>query len=600
MPTDAPPRPADTDSAPPAPARAPTDADDAAADILAAYDAWWSGFAEVTGRARTRFLSRDWRGAAEDAAARLALYSGAVDAAVDALRGRIAPAEGEGDHPLKARYAAAVAGRTDAELARTFFNSVVRRVLGTAGVDARSEFTVDGRPPGRPPEPPVRVYPAEGLTAALFREILEDFRLGALADAETDAAECAALARAQLGAAADAVRTAEVLPHLFFRNKGAYVVGRLRMADGAVHPLLVPMENREDGIRPDAVLTDVDEVSIVFSFARSYFHAQVDTPAGTVGFLRSILPAKPVHELYTALGLNRHGKTELYRELRCRLSDPEARFEPIEGAKGLVMVAFVLPAANVVFKVIRDVFGASKGMSRRDVIARYRLVSRSDRVGRLIDAQEFEGLEFPRERFAPEVLDELLSEAANSVSLEGDVVRVRHLYTERRLRPLDVYVRENGDGDESRAAVLEYGAAIRDLACADIFPGDLLMKNFGVSRHGRVIFYDYDELALLTDVRFRAMPTARYEEQEMAAEPWFSVDERDVFPEEWVPFLVPPGPLRRAFMEAHGDLFTVRFWRDMQRRQEAGELPDFYPYPADRRLRHGRDETPHNTEVTEV
>jgi isocitrate dehydrogenase kinase/phosphatase len=562
-----------------------SDSGAAADEVLEAYAAWIESFDDVTARAPQRFGTRDWAGMEADASERLTLYSAAVEDAVGRLRGRIAPSADAGEHALKRAYAARIQGRTDAEVAETFFNSVVRRVLGTAGVDARTEFTADPSAEGPDAEVPCRVYPAEALSPALFRRVLEETRQGgAMEDAGRDAEAVAAAVREQLGDAAERVTTVEALPHLFYRNRCAYLVTRLRLDDGGVRPLVLPLMHGADGVRPDAVLTDADEVSVVFSFARSYFHVETAHPRGTVAFLQSVMPMKPVNELYNAIGHNRHGKTELFRELVRHLIDPEARFERAEGAEGLVMAVFTLPVSNVVFKVIKDRFGPSKTVTRRDVLERYRLVSRRDRVGRLIDAQEFEGLEFPRDRFVDDTLDALLRDAGSTVSVDGRLVRVRHLYTERRLRPLDVYLREASD-DDALAAVLEYGAAIRDLASAGIFPGDLLMKNFGVSRHGRIIFYDYDELALLTEVRFRGIPRARDHDDEMSAEPWFSVDARDAFPEEWVPFLVPPGQLREAFMDVHGDLFTVRFWRGMQERQEAGEFPDFFPYPEHRRLR---------------
>jgi isocitrate dehydrogenase kinase/phosphatase len=565
--------------------RASADAGAAADDVLEAYAGWIEAFDAVTARAPQRFGMRDWAGMEADAAERLTLYSAAVEGAVERLGGRIAPSAGAGEHALKRAYGARIQGRTDAEVAETFFNSVVRRVLGTAGVDARTEFTADPSAEGPDAEVPCRVYPADGLSPALFRRVLEETRQGgAMEDAARDAEAVAAAVREQLGGAVERVTTVEALPTLFYRNRCAYLVTRLRMDDGGVRPLVLPLMHGADGVRPDAVLTDADEVSVVFSFARSYFHVQTAHPRGTVAFLQSLMPLKAVNELYNAIGHNRHGKTELFRELVRHLIDPEARFERAEGVEGLVMAVFTLPVSNVVFKVIKDRFGPSKSVTRRDVLTRYRLVSRRDRVGRLIDAQEFEGLEFPRDRFVDDALDALLRDAGESVRVDGRLVRVRHLYTERRLRPLDVYLRQAGDAD-ALAAVLEYGAAIRDLACAGIFPGDLLMKNFGVSRHGRVIFYDYDELALLTEVRFRGIPRARGHDDEMSADPWFSVDAHDAFPEEWVPFLVPPGRLRDAFMDVHGDLFTVRFWRGMQERQEAGEFPDFFPYPAHRRLR---------------
>ncbi|MFL5539297.1 MAG: bifunctional isocitrate dehydrogenase kinase/phosphatase, partial [Longimicrobiaceae bacterium] len=388
---------------------------------------------------------------------------------------------------------------------------------------------------------------------------------------------------AQLGAYAARVRGADALPFPFYRNKGAYLVARLRLDGGETRPLVVPLLNGDRGVRPDAVLTTADEVHVVFSFARSYFHADTGRPGAAIAFLRTLMPAKPVHELYTSIGHDKHGKTELWRELVRQLATGGARFAPAEGTKGLVMVVFTLPGSNVVFKVIRDEFGPSKTVTRRSVREKYRLVFRMDRVGRLVDAQEFEDLTVPRDRFDAALLGELKRDAASAVADDGRRVVVRHLYTERRLRPLDLYLRECGR-EAAEAAIVEYGNAIKDLACANIFPGDLLLKNFGVSRHGRVIFYDYDELSLLTDVRFRTIPTARYEEDEMSAEPWFSVNEGDVFPEEFLPFLVPAGPLRDTFLDAHGDLFGVRFWRDMQERQKAGEVPDFFPYPQSRRI----------------
>ncbi|MEW5929917.1 MAG: bifunctional isocitrate dehydrogenase kinase/phosphatase [Gemmatimonadota bacterium] len=567
-----------------------TAATDPAEAILAAFDAYLAAFHEVTRRAPGRFLRREWRGAQEDAAGRLTVYPRELDRVVAALRGRVpAPSpDAPGEAAFKTRFAALVRGRPDAEMAATFFNSAVRRVLGTVGVDRRTEFTADCEAWPAADAPPLhREYPADGVSAGLFERIFCDTALAdAFADLPGDAALCARAAREQLGAVADGARAAEVLPFLFFRNKGAYLAARLRLDSGETRPLVVPLRHPAEGVRPDAVLTVPDEIHVVFSFARSYFHADTGRVRETVEFLRSLMPAKPVNELYNSLGHNRHGKTELYRELTRQLAEPDARFAPAEGVRGLVMTVFTLPAYNVVFKVIRDRFAAPKSVTRDRVMNRYRLVFAHDRVGRLADAQEFEHLDFPRERFAPELLDELLREAGESVRVADGRVVIRHLYTERRLRPLDLYLRE-AEPEAARAAVVEYGNAIKDLACANIFPGDLLLKNFGVSRHGRVIFYDYDELALLSEVRFRALPAARHEEDEMSAEPWFSVQEGDVFPEEFLPFLVPAGPLRDAFLEAHADLLTAEFWQEMQRRQAAGEIPDFFPYPRCRRLHAG-------------
>jgi len=553
--------------------------------VLRAYASYLDEFLGITRRARGRFLAREWREGQRDAVERLEVFSRWVLRTVRDVQDALDDAE-----EVKERYRALSQGRADCDVARTFFNSVARRVLRTRGVDTHTDFTAEPAAPLSGDGAPLhRRIETDGIAPALFQALFHETGFAdRFADPAGDAEACADAARAQLGERGHAVRAVEWLPFLFYRNKGAYIVARVRAGSGDAVPLVVPLTHPAEGVRPDAVLIDRDEVSRVFSFARSYFHADTPRPRETVAFLRTLMPLKPVHELYTSIGHHRHGKTELYRELTAQLAHPAARLEPAEGIPGLVMIVFTLPAFNVVFKVIRDRFGNPKDTSREQVMEKYRMVFARDRVGRLADAQEFEHLRFPRDRFHPRLLEELRREAAESVRIEGDRVVIRHLYTERRLRPLDLYLREAPEGDPE-AAVVEYGAAIRDLALANIFPGDLLLKNFGVSRHGRVIFYDYDELALLTEMNFRALPSASSHEDEMSAEPFFSVDERDVFPEQWLPFLVPPGPPRAAFLDAHSDLLTPAFWRGMQRRQERGEIMDFYPYPQHRRLRPGTE-----------
>ena len=293
---------------------------------------------------------------------------------------------------------------------------------------------------------------------------------------------------------------------------------------------------------------------------------------------------KPIAELYTALGYNQHGKTALYRAFYRHLEHSTDRFERARGAKGMVMNVFTLPSFDVVFKVIKDRFAPPKRTTRSEVMARYKLVFDHDRVGRMVDAQEFENLSFPQDRFEQDLLDELLSEAADTVELDGDQVVIKHLYTERRLYPLDLFLREMSTAG-AKQAVIEYGNAIRDLAAANIFPGDLFTKNFGVTRHSNVVFYDYDELTLLSDCRFRAVPqTDRYED-EMSSQPWFSVEPNDIFPEEFPTFMWFPADLWPVMRAHHGDLFEVDFWKRIQAQHDAGDIPDFFPYPDEARIR---------------
>ncbi len=557
--------------------------------MLGVFDAHQAQFRLITRRAEARFVQRDWRGGQLDAAERLTLYRQFVGWCVQDLRrthGEFAGTAGFWDS-LREVYFRLAADRLDAELALTFFNSIVRQSVYRTAPDAGAYFgDRDFRMLPRPsPSLGLRRYGGRSLEA-LFRELLGDLPFAAeYHGRDRDAALLAAqvaeeLARQPKRAGLEAI---EVFPAPFYRNKGAYLVGRV-IAGGIAMPLVLPLVHDQDGIRVDALLTTSDEVSVVFSFTRSYFHAEVDCPRAVVEFLRTLMPRKPVDELYTSLGYHKHGKTELVRALVGHMQQHDARFEVAEGDKGLVMVVFALPSLNVVFKLIRDRFGPPKQTTRSQVMEKYHLVFVRDRVGRLADAQEFEGLEFARDRFGPGVLEEVLAECGNTVRVIGDRVIFRHLYTERLVTPLNLYLRQV---DDARAidAVLDYGQAIKDLAAANIFTGDMLLKNFGVTRHGRVIFYDYDELCLLTECNFRSIPAARHDEDEYAAEPWFSVGEHDIFPEEFRAFLSLPGPAGAAFLAAHGDLLTVEFWRRMQELARRGEVVDIFPYRPSRRLR---------------
>ncbi|MCF8257089.1 MAG: bifunctional isocitrate dehydrogenase kinase/phosphatase, partial [Flavobacteriales bacterium] len=247
------------------------------------------------------------------------------------------------------------------------------------------------------------------------------------------------------------------------------------------------------------------------------------------------------------------------------------------GTKGMVMAVFTLPTFNVVFKVIRDRFGPTKNFGRQHVIDSYRLVLLHDRVGRLADAMEYDHIEFDLDRFSGPVLDELLNECGGSASVKGDRLVIRHLFTEKKLVPLNLLL-ETAPPDRAAAVIIDYGYAVKELAAANIFPGDLLLKNFGVTRHGRVIFYDYDELCFLDQVNFRRIPTPRRPEQVYSGEPWYTVADNDVFPEEFDAFMAPLGELRRVFMEHHADLFDTTFWKEMQHMHRDGRLVDFFPY----------------------
>jgi isocitrate dehydrogenase kinase/phosphatase len=560
----------------------------AVASIHAAYEKYERGFEEITGRAQSRFERRDWAGAQADATERLALYKAHVDAAVADVHDILEDGVMERTvwAAMKADHAARVSGRPDAELAETFFNSVTRRVFSTVGVDPAIEYLHRAGSPQSHDDPTIiDSYTAPAMDAALVRRILGGIRWAVpYAQLDRDTVLVAQLidARVRQLLGAPGPIQLEMVRAVFYRNKGAYLVGRIR-AGPEIIPLVLPLLHAERGIVVDAVLMTSDEASVVFGFSWTYFRVNAPRPRSLVDFLGTIMPLKLVHELYTAIGYNKHGKTELYRSLMRHLEGDDARFAFVEGEEGMVMAVFTLPSLNVVFKVIKDSFGAPKNTTRRAVMDKYHFVFVRDRVGRLADAQEFEHLEFPRRCFPDDLLEYLTRVAGTTIRLEGDRVVVRHLYTERRVTPLNLFLQDTEEA-AAREAAIDYGNAIKDLAAADIFTGDMLLKNFGVTRNGRVICYDYDELCLLSECRFRRIPQATSLEDEFSAEPWFHVGEQDVFPEEFKAFLVPAGRLRETFLEAHRDLLDPSFWQDVQRRLAAGEVVDVFPYRREARL----------------
>ncbi|MGH7730937.1 MAG: bifunctional isocitrate dehydrogenase kinase/phosphatase [Candidatus Eiseniibacteriota bacterium] len=559
----------------------------AARVIVEAYEAYLERLSEVVRRAKVHFEARDWRGVQRDSSYRLDLYNTAVQEGLRRLSDRLGRALSEHASwtALREAYTPLIVGRNDGELAETFFNSFTRRVFHTVGVDPAIEFVSPAARTGGYGPPwshTLCLHHGHPGLAPLFQAVLEAFPFApGYADLPGDAALIADAVSAHLPGAD--VRTIELAREVFYRGKGAYLVGQIHTARGSV-PLVISLTNPDGRVVADAVLLTADEVSIVFSFARSYFLVAMERPREMVDYLRAIMPRKAIAELYNALGFDKHGKTELYRSVLEYLASTHDRFVVAPGQRGMVMAVFTLPGLDVVFKVIRDRFDYPKTVTPDEVRAAYRMVFRHDRAGRLVDAQEFEHLAFDRERFDPRLLDELLGSCAERVRVgEGRVV-ISHLYTERRLRPLDVYLRE-ADREDVRQAVIDYGQALRDLAATNVFPGDILLKNFGVSRHGRLIFYDYDELCLLTDCRFRELPPPRDDRDEGAAEPWFYVGERDIFPEEFRGFLGLPGDLLEAFLERHRELLGVAFWQRMQEMHRNGNVLDIFPYRSVRRLR---------------
>ncbi len=558
--------------------------DQGAKAIHEAFLTYRAQFMEITRRAPSRFVNRDWQAMRTDATRRLELYREAVDRIEAAIRQLLADRVQDKRIwvDIKTAYSSRLISNDDWELAETFFNSITRRVFSTVGVDSNIEF-IDpffGQPPGQKMPECYRTFENQLPNAALIKRILADYPwLTSFQNQEYDARQAAEKIQTHLQklGSSGKIDRIDIVRSIFFRGMGAYIVGRIYVGSGWI-PLAIALLNSPDGIVIDAVLLNEDDLSILFSFTRSHFHVEVDRPYDLVQFLKSTLPHKRIAELYISIGFHKHGKTELYRELLDHLSVCyEDRFDISRGQRGMVMIVFNMPNDDLVFKLIRDRFDTPKKTTRREVMEKYDLVFKHDRAGRLVDAQSFEYLKFEGGCFSTRLLAELEQEAGHTVRIAEDSIIVHHAYVERRVTPLDIFLKE-ADEDKAILAVLDWGNAIKDLAVSNIFPGDILLKNFGVTRHGRVVFYDYDELCSLTSCNFRKLPPPSVHDDEMAAEPWFYVDENDVFPEELQYFMELSGSLKKTFLEHHADLFGVDFWQQTQDKIRVGELPHIFPY----------------------
>ncbi|MFU8877589.1 MAG: bifunctional isocitrate dehydrogenase kinase/phosphatase [Wenzhouxiangellaceae bacterium] len=563
----------------------------AGALIVDAFDDYNARFADITRRARRRFLTRDWSRQKIDARERIELYDQSIAETIGRLESLLA-------ERLLSRtlwldihrdYAERIVGKLDAELYKTFFNTLTRRLFKTRGVDAGIEFVaLDIEPTAQITHPVEReIFSLTEQPAAACRRLLSHGDIQpSIERLAPDAEALAARLQSDFAELSDSPVSVELLTVVFYRDHRAYRIGRA-LGRHQWLPLVIALTHDEAGIAVDALITDRRQISILFGFTWSYFHADLPTVGDAIVFLRSLLPDKPVDELYTVLGRAKQGKTERYRHFFKYLEDAhDERLAEADGTPGMVMVVFTLPGYPLVFKVVRDHFAPGKKIGREHVLAQYRLVFHHDRAGRLIDAQEYRHLAFERERLEPALLEQLLDQCARSVTLEGDRVVVRHCFVQRRVRPLNLYLEESRDEPAGTDdTVLDYGQAIKDLARSNLFPGDLFLKNFGVTRSRRVVFYDYDEVSLVTQLNFRRVPPARSEEEEFASDPWYTVASGDVFPENFARFLDLSPDHRKLFADAHGELFDPEWWLTLQERLRSDPAGAVQPYPESMRLK---------------
>lgn len=366
---------------------------------------------------------------------------------------------------------------------------------------------------------------------------------------------------------------------LFFRNKACYLIGRCIAKNGDNMPFAIAILNTSKGLKLDAVMMGADQLSLLFGFARTYFMVDTDQPARYVDYLSVLMPHKKRFELFNAIGFIKHAKTEFYRYKVDTTKNSPANFKYIAapGTPGMVMLVFTIEGLDYVYKVIKDKFSAPKTATKAQVKDKYSFVKQADRVGRLVDTHEFRYLAFDLSRFSDELLNQMLAQIGSSMVISGKALILKHVYVERKMMPLNLYI--NSCNNKALQQVMDdYGKAIKDLAGANIFPGDMLMKNFGVTRWGRVVFYDYDEICPLTDCHFRDVPNAQNALEELSSNTYFDIAENDIFPSQFKVFFSANDAAFNNFNNLHSNLFLAEFWQGCQQQIRAGYLPDVYPY----------------------
>ncbi|MGB0126311.1 MAG: bifunctional isocitrate dehydrogenase kinase/phosphatase [Rhodocyclaceae bacterium] len=564
-----------------------------AAAMLDGFNKHYRLFHEATIVAKEHFEAAEWQAQQKAVRDRIQFYDARVKETVERLNHEFNASSLDETtwRQTKLYYIGLLTNHRQPELAETFFNSVFCRIMHRTYFNndfifvrpAVSTEYMDSDPPSYRVYYPLR----DGLRAAL-REMFLDFGWQCpFANLDRDIQYMVRAIRNHMGEwpKAEPNLQLRVLASAFYRNKGAYIIGKAVNGDQD-YPFAVPVLHDPNGrLYLDTVLLEFPRIVTLFSLNRAYFMVDMEVPSAYVEFLAGIMPGKPKTEIYTMLGLQKQGKNIFYRDLIHHLRHSQDDFVVAPGIPGLVMLVFTLPSFPYVFKVIKDEFGASKESDRATVKSKYLLVKQVDRVGRMADTLEFSDVALPKARFNPALLDDLRRKVQSQLEEEDNTVVIRHVSIERRLEPLNMFLDKAAD-DEIDHAVCEYGNAIRELAAANIFPGDLLWKNFGVTRFGRVVFYDYDEIEYLTDCNFRRIPPAANPEDEMSGEVWYSVARNDIFPEEFGAFLLGSPRIRQAFMRYHADLLQPDFWQETQKKIRAAHVVDFFPYPETVRFCH--------------
>ncbi|GGD64991.1 bifunctional isocitrate dehydrogenase kinase/phosphatase [Lacimicrobium alkaliphilum] len=554
--------------------------------ILKGFEKSFRWYSRITSAAQHRFEQAQWEAGQQAVKERIAIYDQSLAEVVAQIYQQLHPHLQDNHYwqQLKHHYLKQLNDHPQFELAETFYNSVIGRLFRHQKIDNSMMFVLPSRCylPGHVRNNVLNTFDARGTIRDTLEAITNAYSFKTeYAGKERDLTRLEHYLRETLSPRQLAgIHRVEMLQPVFYRSKAAYLIGRMCSEGEAIPFVMTLMLNSRQQLYVDTLLTARHDLSVLFGFARSYFMADTRYPAEVVAFLQELMPNKKHFELYISLGFYKHGKTVFYRNFLQHLNESDDQFEAAPGIRGLVMAVFHLPSYGVVFKVIKDEFPESKKITRQQVKDCYKLVKMHDRVGRMADTHEYMNFRLPRNRVSPVLLQELQQVAKSSIELTDDEVIIKHLYIERKMTPLNIYLEQESDPEQVRRALDDLGLCIKQIAAANIFPGDMLHKNFGITRHGRVIFYDYDEICYMNQRQFRDLPVS----DDPYAMDTLSVGPDDVFPQQFEHFIVGKKHLKEQLKDLHPELMQPEYWRSVQREVASGKLKDVLPYPESQRF----------------
>jgi isocitrate dehydrogenase kinase/phosphatase len=373
----------------------------------------------------------------------------------------------------------------------------------------------------------------------------------------------------------------------FYRNRGAYLVGRLIFDNDRFVPLVIALLNDETGIYVDAVLTSETYAHNIFSSTLANFHVTSTYYHEVCALLKSIMPRRPLGLHYSTIGYNHLGKVAVMSELESELVDSEAGLVTAVGSTGTVAMGFASSNSAYNLKVIRDKpttqykWGEFGGLE--SVIRKYTRVHEINRTGSMLDSIIYYRVRLDRKWFSAGLLEDLLTSASGTVSLFGDDVIFKYLIVQIKLTPLPIYL-ENATEKQAETAITNLGYCIKNNAAADIFNKDLDARNYGIGAYSKVYLFDYDAIEKLTEVKIRTNLDREAGEEDVPD--WFFEDGIVFLPEELVSGLcIPQRWLCDFFTRRHARLLTTDYWSEIQNDLLEGTIPSVSVYPDNERIR---------------